>query len=138
MAIHSKLLAFQKKGISVKRDGSNPHFRSSYTTLNEVLDKVLEPLNEAGIVVVQRPTVFEGTSGLWTELIDTEDDSRVESFVPFVNTADMQKLGGAITYSRRYALISMLALSDDDDDGNTASAKPKGVGDMDKAPDFSI
>jgi hypothetical protein len=128
MAIYKKLLEFQKKGITLKKDGVNPHFRSSYVTLNEVLDKVKGPLNEAGVVIVQSP----GADGLSTRLIDTEDDTQIESFTPFVNPADMQKLGGAITYARRYALISMLGLEDEDDDGNKASGK--GVGDMTDKP----
>lgn len=128
MAIHKKLLEFQKKGITLKKDGVNPHFRSSYVTLNEVLDKVKGPLNEAGIVIVQAVDTVDGpmgeqVAGLRTALVDTEDDTHVNSFVPFVNTPDMQKLGGAITYARRYALIAMLGLEDEDDDGNTASAK---------------
>jgi len=130
--IYQKLLEFQKKNITIKKDATNPHFRSSYSSLNEVLDKVKGPLNDLGIVIVQRP----GTdyyindelknssiiSGLYTELIDVEDDSKVESFTPFISATDMQKLGGAITYARRYSLVTLLGLEDEDDDGNTASA----------------
>jgi len=32
--------------------------------------------------------------------------------------------GASITYARRYALISMLGLPTEDDDGNSASKKP--------------
>ena len=126
MAIYAKLLEFQKKGITLKKDGTNPHFKSSYVTLNEVLEKVKKPLNDAKILIVQRgSSIWESgkgyvESGLTTELIDTEDGTLVSSFIPFVGTTDMQKLGGAITYARRYALISMLGLEDEDDDGTTA------------------
>lgn len=116
--ITTKLLELQKSNITVERDGENPHFKSSFTTLNEVLGKVKKPLNDLGIVIIQTPTA----EGLQTSLVDTEDDSRVESLVPFVGATDMQKLGGAITYAKRYALIAMLGLEDVDDDGNTASA----------------
>lgn len=137
--IHKKLLDFQKLGITLKKDGSNPHFKSSYVTLNEVLEKVKEPLNKLGIYVLQTPE----ETGLRTRLIDTEsyDDPRisnvkeafpdvgfVESFVPYVGTVDMQKLGGAITYARRYSLISMLGMEDEDDDGEAASKKPVAKG----------
>lgn len=130
MSIHKKLLEFQKLGITLKKDGINPHFRSSYVTLNEVLDKVKGPLNKLGVIIVQCPLI-DGTGaipGLYTRLIDTEhtkddgyDGKEITSFVPFINPTDMQKLGGAISYARRYALISMLALEDEDDDGNQAS-----------------
>lgn len=115
--IYKKLLEFQKKGISIKKDKMNPHFKNEYASLNEVLDKVKEPLNEQGIVIIQTPRI----DGLETILLDTEDDSSVVSHVPFINPTDMQKLGGAITYARRYALISMLALEDNDDDANGVS-----------------
>jgi hypothetical protein len=77
-----------------------------------------------GVVIVQAPE----DDGLSTVLWDTEDDTSIESTVPYINPTDMQKLGGAITYARRYALVSMLALEDEDDDGNTASSdKEKSV-----------
>jgi len=121
MAIYKKLLDIQKKGIVLDKDGTNPHFRSSYVTLNEVLSKVKKPLNDAGIVLVQ--TLKDDV--LLTILIDTEDDTKVSSSLKLINTPDMQKLGGAITYARRYSLIALLGLEDDDDDGNTASVAPK-------------
>ena len=120
--IHKKLLEFQKLGITIEKDAVNPHFKNSYSSLNEVLAKVKEPLNNLDIIVVQSPTTKDGISGLWTVLLDTADDSTIESFTTFVNATDMQKLGGAITYARRYSLIAMLGLEDEDDDGNKASA----------------
>lgn len=115
--IYKKLLEFQKLGISIKKNSVNPHFKNEYADLNEVLDKVKKPLNDLGVVIMQRPT----TEGLITELVDTEDESQVTSIVPFINPTDMQKLGGAITYAKRYSLVAMLALEDDDDDGMKAS-----------------
>jgi len=126
MAIHKKLLEFQKKNITITKDATNPHFKSRYASLNEVLEKVKGPLNEAGIVVVQRPDGDNHGYGLMTELIDIDDDTKVECFVPFVGATDMQKLGGAITYARRYSLVTLLGLEDEDDDGNAASSKPLG------------
>jgi len=37
----------------------------------------------------------------------------------------MQGLGSAITYARRYGIMSLLNLPADDDDGNGASGSPK-------------
>jgi len=123
--IYKKLLEFQKLGISIKKNSVNPHFKSSYANLNEVLDKVKPELSKLGILMFQASS----PEGLFTQLIDTEDDTKVDSFVPFVNATDMQKLGGALTYARRYSLVTMLGLEDEDDDGNKAVAKgnPKNV-----------
>lgn len=115
--IYKKLLEFQKLGISIKKDKRNPHFKNDYASLNEVLDKVKTELNKLNVVIIQNPL----DEGLSTILYDTEDETFISSVVPYINPTDMQKLGGAITYARRYALVSMLALEDEDDDGNTAS-----------------
>lgn len=117
--IHAKLLTFQKLGITLKKDGVNPHFNSAYVTLNEVLDKVKDPLNKLGILILQNPEA----TGLRTTLLDTEDDTKIESFMPYVETSTAQKLGSNNTYVRRYALVTMLGLEDADDDGNLASAE---------------
>lgn len=117
MSIHAKLLEFQKLGITLQKDKENPYFSSKYSTLNEVLMKVKKPLNDMGILILQNPE----TTGLRTTLLDTEDDTKIESFMPYVETSTAQKLGSNNTYVRRYALITMLGLPDDDDDGNKAS-----------------
>lgn len=121
--IYAKLLEFQQQGITVEKDGTNPHFKSKYTTLNEVLEKVKKPLNELKVVILQCPGSDPVTQvqGLWTYLIDTEDDTRTESFMPYVDAGTAQKLGSANTYLRRYSLITLLGLEDEDDDGNAAS-----------------
>lgn len=121
--IYEKLLDFQQLGIKLTKDGENPHFRSSYVTLNEVLDKVITPLNKLGVLVIQQPSVHPTAGpGLTTYLIDVEDSSRIESFMPYVEATTAQKLGSNNTYNRRYSLITILGLEDEDDDGNVASA----------------
>lgn len=126
--IYKKLLEFQKLGISIKKDKRNPHFKNDYASLNEVLDKVKRELNRLGVVVVQKSgSGVNHDWGMYTMLIDTEDDSEITSYVPYVNPTDMQKLGGAITYARRYALVSMLALEDEDLDGENAIDTQKSV-----------
>ena len=116
--IYKKLLEFQTLGVTIKKGSVNPHFKSSYANLNEVLDKVKPELNRLGVVIVQTPEA----TGLRTTLYDTEDDSRVECFLPFVQMTDAQKLGSNITYNRRYSLVTLLGLEDEDDDANEASA----------------
>ncbi len=107
--------------VSIKKDGKNPHFKSSYATLNEVLAKVKAPLNALGILIVQKPIILNGVQGLETVLTDTEDDSFVECFMPYVDASTAQKLGSCNTYLRRYSLVTLLGLEDEDDDGNKAS-----------------
>lgn len=127
MAIYKKLLQIQQQGITLDKDGRNPHFSSEYATLNEVLRKIKKPLNDLGIVVVQAAGgEYQEASpnfipGLRTELVDTEDNSSISCFMPYIDAGTSQKLGSANTYLRRYSLITLLGLEDEDDDGNTAS-----------------
>jgi len=125
MAISKQLAEFHKKGITVEKDGTNPHFKSNFTTLNEVLDKVQEPLQALGLVVSQYGEVVEGQAGLTTELTDVESGDSIKSFFPFVGATDAQKLGSNITYIRRYALIALLGLRSEDDDGQSAVSGSK-------------
>lgn len=119
--IYKKLLEFQKLGITIKKGSVNPHFKSNYANLNEVLDKVTKPLNDLGVVILQLPL----ETGLQTILHDTEDDTFVVGFLPFVQMENAQKLGSNLTYNRRYALVTMLGLEDEDDDANKASVSAK-------------
>lgn len=116
--IYTKLLVFQKLGISIKKGETNPHFRNKYADINEILGKVTKPLNDLGIVVIQTPDEI----GLITTLHDTESGTEITGRLNFVGATDPQKLGSNITYYRRYSLVAMLGLEDDDDDGERASA----------------
>jgi len=115
--IYKKLLAFQKLGITIKKGNTNPHFKNTYANLNEVLDKVTKPLNELGVLIMQTPN----KDGLETSLFDTEDDTSVTGFLPFTEITNPQKIGSNLTYYRRYSLVTMLGLEDEDDDANVAS-----------------
>jgi len=114
--IYKKLLEFQKLGITIKKGSVNPHFKNRFADMNEVLDKVTAPLNKLGVVVVQVPQI----DGLHTILMDTEDETSVEGVLEFVQKSDAQKVGSNITYNRRYSLVTMLGLEDEDDDAESA------------------
>ena len=136
--IYEKLLDFQKQNIALKKDAENPVLKNKYSTLNEVLGKIRKPLNDLGILIVQQPE----KEGLKTVLIDTEDNSQVECFFPYVEANTPQRLGSNNTYNRRYSLVTLLGLEDEDDDGNKASGigngKPKKIGDAKKMTKESI
>ena len=125
--IHKKLLAFQKLGITIKKGSTNPHFKNNYANLNEVLDKVTKPLNDLGIVILQIPVQSKESTGLQTALFDTEDDTSIEGFLPFTEATSPQKIGSNLTYYRRYSLVTMLGLEDEDDDGTLASTPSVGL-----------
>ncbi|MCD1627040.1 ERF family protein [Seohaeicola saemankumensis] len=133
--IHSKLLEFQKLNISIKKSKENPHFKNKYADLSEIISKVRPALNQVGIVLIQLP----GEAGLTTILQDAEGDTCVTGFLPYIGATDAQKLGSNLTYLRRYSLVTLLGLEDDDDDGTKAVEKTATAAPAKKAaPDLTL
>jgi len=114
--IYKKLLDFQKLNVSIKKTSVGGHHKNTYANIDEVLETIKPKLSELGITLLQLPT----ETGLKTVLYDTEDDSMVYGFLPFVGATDAQKIGSNLTYMRRYSLVSMLGLEAEDDDGEGA------------------
>ncbi len=119
-----KLLKIQQEIGAIKKDSTNPHFKNRYFDINTLLAEVKPVLNKHGMVLLQGLTHINGKIALKTKLIDTESDDFIEADCPLPDCADAQKYGSAITYFRRYALTSLLALEAEDDDGNTAKSAP--------------
>ena len=112
------LLLFKVKMGKVKKDATNPFFKSRYASLSNILDAIAEPLNESGITFCQFPT---GEHGL-TTIIMFEDEWIQSEYKMRPAKDDPQGVGSAITYQRRYALAAILGLNiDDDDDANAAT-----------------
>lgn len=117
-SIPNKLLEFQKRVSAISKDSVNPFFHSKYFDVNTVIDTIKPILNEVGLIVSQPLEVIDGKNILATDVWD-EHGTYLESQILIPEIADVQKLGAAITYLRRYALVSLLLLQgEDDDDGN--------------------
>ena len=113
------LLKAEKEIKHAIKDASNAHLRNSYATLESVIDASKEELLKNEVIVIQAPV--EGT--LITRLQHTSGEY-IEIETPLlISKQDMQGLGSAITYARRYSLASLLNISQSDDDGNLASGK---------------
>lgn len=127
-AFNGALAAFQAEVNAAKRDGKNPHFRTSYATLASVLEAV-KPACRHGLSHTQI-CKREGDQLLLITTLRHREGHEVSSELPLVLTGDWQKFGSAYTYARRYALMGIygIAASDDDDDGAAASAMAFGTG----------
>ncbi len=118
--MNKKLLAVQKEIGGIRKDSENPFFHSKYFDINGLLAVVKPVLNKHGLVLLQ---ALEG-NGLTTIIIDSETGEKVSFNGTLPVTADAQKAGSAITYFRRYALQSLLALEAEDDDANSTRVAP--------------
>jgi len=112
---------------AVKKTAKNPFFKSSYADLNGVMDSLAPALVECNLIYVQYANRHDGVDVLTTEIVNVSNpEEKIISHTHLViPSADMQKFGGAITYARRYSLISMFGLEAIDDDGNVAAGKEK-------------
>lgn len=121
--ITKKLLQAQKNFPLIKKEDSNPFFKSKYAGLPSVLEVVLPILHKNGLLLSQHPITTGERIGVKTIIIDEESGEVLESeFTMNLVKNDPQGAGSAITYARRYALVSILGLNvDEDDDGNVAS-----------------
>ncbi len=108
----------------IKKDSDNPFFKSKYAALDSIIPAIKKPLEDSGLTFTQIPI---GVCKLKTILIHIESGETIDGeyeMTPAKN--DPQGQGSAITYMRRYALVSMLGLNtEDDDDGNSASTPTK-------------
>ena len=130
--IAKALIVFHLKVDTIRKDASNPFFKSKYASLSNILEAIDEPLIEAGLTFCQFPS---GEYCLTTILMHGESGEFLQStceMKPVKN--DPQGIGSVITYQRRYALSAILGLNiDDDDDANAASyvSQPQGINKLD-------
>lgn len=120
--IAKALIDFQQICPVVPKRGTNNHFNSRFMILEDILAAVRKPLAQCGLCVVQ---CVDGEF-LKTTVLHVSGES-ISSSIPLKRERPgPQALGSVITYSRRYALASMLGIADvDDDDGNAADKEPK-------------
>ena len=122
------LNAFQKKHHAAGLDGSNPFYKSKYTTLAQALLAV-QPATEFGLCHTQLNDYVITPDGevitiVITKLMHVSGDEPLVSKFPVpkipsnVKNAH-QEAGSAQTYARRYGLLSVYGLANDDADGNS-------------------
>lgn len=121
ISIYAALAKAQSEMGKALKSAANPHFKSKYADLSEVMDACLPALNANGIAVFQPMRETDGARYVVTILAHTGGET-IECAVPLiVQKNDMQGLGSAITYARRYGLMSMAGIAPEDDDGNAAA-----------------
>ena len=120
--IAAALVAAQSAFQPALKNSQNPHFRSKYADLGACIDAVIDALHANGIALIQHTdesdkgiiisTTFLHRSG---EIYDAGS-----LFVP-ASQQTPQAYGSALTYARRYSLMTACGIAPEDDDGNAAS-----------------
>jgi hypothetical protein len=119
--IYQKLhLAKQSMGKVIK-NATNPHLKRNYADINSIIDTVEPILLDHGLLLIQ-PIIDDK---VYTIIVDIETGDKIESYLTLPAITDVQRLGGACTYFRRYTLVNLLSLQAIDDDGHEATRAPK-------------
>lgn len=110
---------------AAQKGGDNPHLGSRYTTFDDVIEAIRQPLSNNGLSFTQ--VLSQGKDGLMLVTMLMHESGQfisgkilVPSMSPNRGINEIQTLGSALTYMKRYALTSILGVSSEDDDGHSA------------------
>lgn len=126
------LIKFQQEIGPIHKESSAQY--GKYADLQTILAKVNPVLNANGLFLTQ---LLDGKS-LTTEVHHISGELLV-SDCDLVITEGRNALhswGGAVTYQRRYAILSILGLATEDDDGDSAGHKMVKTNSPSNADDF--
>lgn len=110
--LDAALFEAKKKMGAVLKKAKNPHFKSKYAKLEDVLETCEPELDAVDIMILQ--PVGKNTLGHFVETILTHiptGQKRATSMYLASNAdQDSAKLCAAVTWTRRYSLLSVLSL----------------------------
>jgi hypothetical protein len=109
---------------AVKKDQSNPFFKSKYANIESIIDCVTPILNKNYLSFSQHPVSTERGVGVTTILLHDSGEWIQESYTLPIAKPNPIEGAAAITYARRYGLQSIVGLrAYDDDDGQRAMGR---------------
>jgi len=123
----------QGEMVGAREDSVNPHLRNKYASLASYIEAARMPLSANGLAFsqiisqgsegVMLETMLIHSSGQWLQSEVLVDGSSLSN----KGVNDIQTLGSALTYFRRYALAAILGISteSEDDDGQSGGSRPK-------------
>jgi hypothetical protein len=102
---------FEKTGL----DSKNPHFRNQYAKLDACVNAVKPALNKHGIALIQK--THECDNGIKIETVFIHESGETISGGLFYLPAEQQspqRYGSALTYARRYSLLTACGVPPED------------------------
>lgn len=107
------------------KDKENPHFKSKYADLGNVINAIKPALASRGLWFTQTIHSVPGCAAVETVIMHSSGESMSCGVVTIpVLKMDAQGYGSALTYARRYSLSAAFGVAPEDDDGNGACVKP--------------
>lgn len=134
-ALAAALSKFQGDVENASKSSVNPHFKSKYADLAELLNTVRPVLSANGLAIIQMPSFDGGVASVETVLTHSSGEYVSNTCSAPVSKQDAQGVGSAITYLRRYSLAAFCGIAQEDDDANHAVGnKPKPLQPVQEAP----
>lgn len=103
-----------------KKDGKNPHYKSTYATLSSIINAANKPLADNNLGIMQELTEITDNQMIkvTTRLTHTSGEYyEIVTPAPLKNK-DIHVLMSTYTYCRRNAISGLLNMPVEDDDGN--------------------
>ena len=123
--IWTRLVTAQSSMANPKLDKVNPRFNTKYATLASIIACIRKPLNDAGLFFWNEVSTEDGRSWMVTKVTDGSEIVTLGR-VEHVPGNDSQKVGSALTYSKRQSLCAAFGVvGEEDDDANAATPQPK-------------
>jgi len=114
------MLEFQKLKVQAVEDSTNPHFKSSYASLESVM-RACDEGNQFGLVYSQPLDIIE-VGGIVFQIVSTRvthvpsGETRSSACpIRMKDPDNPQQMGSGISYAKRYALQAFYGLCSDDD-----------------------
>lgn len=117
-ALASAFLLAKKDFISTGLGGTNAHQKYKYAKIEDIYHAIEAGLSANNIIIWHFARPVDGREYLYTRLIHTLTGQFIEDCrIMESEKQGNQGKGAANTYMRKYALLSLCAISTEDDDG---------------------
>lgn len=128
------LAAAQGEIDNAEKGAANPHFKSRYADLADVINACRVPLAKNKIARVQVPRTRNGEVGVRTQLIHASGQYIAFTFWCAPERPGPQPLGSVLTYLRRYGLAAAVGVGQEEDDGNAGQGQGEPPRDWNREP----
>lgn len=115
------LAAAQLEMENASKNAANPHFKSKFADLAEVINTCRGPVAKNKIARVQSVLNRDGEVGVRTMLVHASGQFVASTAWCRPQQPGPQAMGSVITYLRRYSLAGAVGLAQEDDDAESAT-----------------
>jgi len=123
LTLNERIALVKTEMVALTKDQKGYNYK--YADLNQHID-MIEPLLEKNGLVLTQPVMTNGQVNMVSTEISLKSDITqvAKSQLTLPAFDDLQKIGSAITYARRYTLNSFFGMKTEDNDGADANNNP--------------